>query len=133
MTGNGTKKHRLAVSWETGRIIAALLGITILAKDPTGPALSAAERRSPEKAALPVDLALVPPDALAFTRFRIAALRADEAAKDFWRQLAKGIAEVPAQIEEGLGVPLDDIEEMTVMVLAPNDGQPVDLEKFLNR
>ncbi len=87
--------------------------------------------RRPEAAAqdrvaqLPADLALVPGDATFFVHVRVGEVWNSELGKNVRKQLGKELAEMTPRIERGLGVAIADVERGTLVMLSPNDHEPV--------
>jgi prepilin-type processing-associated H-X9-DG protein len=75
-----------------------------------------------DKAALPADLALVPPDAITFSHVRVADLWKSPAGvqlQQHLKQLAKGQANLVEDVEKALGTNLSQIERLTVIFANP--------------
>src|SRR5262245_9860079 len=86
---------------------------------------SSAQDRAGGAAALPADLALVPPDALGFAHVNVAQLWQNEVAKNLRQALAKEIGPAQQQAEKLLGLRIEDIDRATAFMLSTKDEGPM--------
>jgi hypothetical protein len=77
--------------------------------------------QSPETHSQAGDLAFVPPDAAGFARLAMGRIWDSEAGQGVRRQLDKATADELHKVEEKLGIPLRDLEAVTMVVLPPMD------------
>ncbi len=80
-----------------------------------------------DHSALPADLALVPPDATAFVRIRVAELMKSDFVKSIKQLLGGDFDTAEKEMTKELGIRLADIENVTVVVLSmqgPPIGEP---------
>jgi hypothetical protein len=116
-----------------GRLPRRLLQLTafLVAALVLGAKSSGAEER-----ALPSDLAQVPPDSGVFFTFRLGDLAAGKVGKQLLAQLRQHKENLAAALEGQLGVPLADVERLTVLpaedVWVVRTARPYDREKLLD-
>jgi hypothetical protein len=80
--------------------------------------------RDKDRTALPPDLALIPSDAFGFIHVRVG--EGEKAAvKRLIEQFQKDRPGLKKLLEKRLGVPLEDVERLAVLLVSPNDDQPL--------
>jgi hypothetical protein len=101
--------------WRGGAVAAVLLGALLLALLNTENSLPADEKA--KTPALPPDLARVPSDAVLLVSGRVADLWNSDVNKSVRKKFAKEMKEAIAQFEKKFGLPLDQVERLTVAVM----------------
>jgi hypothetical protein len=110
--------------WRIGGVAAVLTSALLAALLITESALPAREEVKP--AALPSDLAKVPSDGLFFLSVRIADLWESKLGEPVRRKLAKEIGEPAEAFEKFFGLPLQQVERLTMVALDPiGGGEPL--------
>jgi len=118
--------------WIAGVLVAALL----IAVWSMGPPLTPQVQSAPAgPATLPPDLDLVPRDAAGFVSVQVADLIKSDFGQKLLPKLRKDSAELLTNIEKWLGVPLDNVERVTVLmhpeVAIVRTAKPYDKAKLL--
>ncbi len=80
---------------------------------------------SKSRAALPPDLALVPPESLGFVQVRVSAIWETPFGKKMRRELGREMAIVEREVLKRLGVPMEKIKSATLFMQTLKDEQPV--------
>lgn len=107
--------------WKEGGVAALLLGALFLTFLSTENSLSAdAEAKTPT---LPSDLAKIPGDAIFLASGRIAELWNSDLNKSVRQKLAKEMKEGASEFEKNYGLPLDEVERMTLVIMDPPPGR----------
>jgi hypothetical protein len=109
--------------WRVGGVAAVLTGAFLAALLTTESTLPAREDVKP--AALPSDLAKIPSDGIFFVSVRIADLWESELGKPVRQKLAKEIGEPEQAFEKYFGLPLKQVERLTLFALDPMGGEPL--------
>jgi hypothetical protein len=109
--------------WRVGGVAMILTGAFLAALLTTENTLPAREEVKP--AALPSDLAKIPSDGLFFLSVRVADLWESELGKPVRQKLAKEIGEPEQAFEKYFGLPLQQVERMTMFALDPMSGEPM--------
>jgi hypothetical protein len=110
--------------WRGGGVAALLLGVLLLAVLATANSLPA---DAEAKATLPADLAKIPSDGLLIVSGRVADLLGSELLQSVRAKTAKIGDELVKEFHERFGLPLEQIERMTLFLLSPlhAEGEPL--------
>ena len=109
--------------WRVGGVAAVLIGALFAALLTTDGTLPAREEAKP--AALPSDLAKIPADGMFFASVRVADLWESKMGKPVREKLAKEIGEPTEAFEKNFGLPLPQVERLTIFALDPMSGEPL--------
>ncbi len=110
----------MATKWSTpwrGGAAAALVGVFLAALLTVESPLPA--RDDAKAAALPGDLAAIPSDAVLLVSGRVATLWDSDLVKPVRRQMAKEVEEGAQQFEKFFGVPLEQAERLSMVIMDP--------------
>ncbi len=115
MSANSLNRWR--VGGVAATLIVALLAVLLTTED----TLPARE----EAAALPSDLAKIPSDGMVFLSMRIADLWESKLGEPVRRKLAKEMGDSTEAFEKHFGLPLPQVERLTMVALDPIGGEPL--------
>jgi hypothetical protein len=109
--------------WRVGGVAAVLTGALLAALLTTGSTLPAREEAKPS--AQPIDLAKIPGDGMFFASVRVADLWESKLAEPARQKLAKEIGEPAEAFEKYFGLPLQQVERLTIFIQDPMGGEPL--------